>query len=441
MTRSPAPQQPPACLTIAGSDSGGGAGIQADLKAMEAAGAFGTSAITAVTAQHTQGVERSYVLPLEEIEAQIDAVLGDIDIGAIKTGMLGTTDVIELVRERVQEIPTPLVVDPVMVATSGDRLLDDSAESAYPKLIGEADIVTPNIDEAEVLTGGSIETTEDAIAAGESLLETGVGAALVKGGHLDVADVHDILVTRETIHEYRHPRVASRATHGSGCTLASTIAARLAHDDDIMDAVANSLASMERAVRYPIDIGEGPGSVHHMATVRNDAEKVRTFEAVHELVDALVRADVTPLVSEGGINVVGVTPYGEAIEDTAGVDGRITRTSMGIRTNAGITVGTRTQLARLLLDIRESHPSIRFGAACPLDTHVESALHSLDLAVTEISGNASDRGFDGTDWTDAEEAPAAILDRQEPSVTFLASEAAILQERLLAVAEHVETAP
>lgn len=445
MTREPAPQQPPACLTIAGSDSGGGAGIQADLKAMEAAGTFGTSAITAVTAQNTQGVERSFVLPIEEIQAQIDAVLDDIDIDAIKTGMLGTAEVINLVREAVEEATVPLVVDPVMVAASGDRLLDASAEEAYPDLIGNATLVTPNIDEAEVLTGESIDTKEEAIEAGETLLETGVEAALVKGGHLEEDDVHDILVTQETIEEFRHPRIASLATHGSGCTLASTIAARLAHGDELTEAVGNSLAAMERAVRYPIDIGDGPGAVHHLATIRNDAAKVRTFEAVHGIVDALVSADVARLIPEVGMNVVGVTPYGETIQDTVAVDGRITRTSMGVRTNAGIAFGASSHVAGFLLAVREHDPSVRFGVNCRLDGTIEEALASLDLSSEVVDLEVADVAEEQVVhaiFLDREAAPNAVVDHggvgREPMLTLLASDAATLRDRVLAIADYLE---
>ncbi|MFC6730727.1 bifunctional hydroxymethylpyrimidine kinase/phosphomethylpyrimidine kinase, partial [Natronoarchaeum mannanilyticum] len=266
--RRPAPDDRPVALTIAGSDSGGGAGIQADLKTMEAHGVFGTSAITAATAQNTTGVYGSHVLPVEEIEGQIDAVVEDFDVGGIKTGMLATAPVIELVAEKVAASDAPAAVDPVMVATSGDRLLDPDAEDAYEDLIAESAVVTPNADEAEVLTGEELETTADARAAGETLVKLGADAALVKGGHLDAEGeardaVVDVLVTDDGAERFEHPRIDTDATHGSGCTLSSAIAARLARGEPLRDAVAGGVRFMERAVRYHDDVGEGPGAVNH----------------------------------------------------------------------------------------------------------------------------------------------------------------------------------
>ena len=249
-TRQPAPDERPVALTVAGSDSGGGAGIQADLTTMAACGVFGTSAITSVTAQHTRGVESTHLLPVEEIEAQIDAVRDDFDLRAVKTGMLATAEVVETVTDYADEFP-PLVVDPVMVATSGDRLLQPEAEAAYEALIAESTVVTPNADEAAVLTGIDPADEADAEAAGEELVAMGADAALMKGGHVGTEDVVDVLVTAETVETFRHPRVDTEATHGSGCTLSSAIAARLAQGESVTDAVAAGIDLLARAVVTP----------------------------------------------------------------------------------------------------------------------------------------------------------------------------------------------
>ena len=261
--RAPSPERRPVALTIAGSDSGGGAGIQADLATFATHEVFGTSAITAVTAQHTRGVESSFVLPTDEIAAQIDAVVGDFDVGAAKTGMLATTEVVELVADRAADVDFPLVVDPVMVATSGDRLLDEAAERAYEDLIAEAALVTPNADEAEVLTGIAVEDDESAREAGEALLELGVDAALVKGGHVPGETVRDHLVTPEGVTTFEHERVDTDATHGSGCALSAAIAARLARGEDLEDAVDGATDFLARAVERHYDVGMGPGAVNH----------------------------------------------------------------------------------------------------------------------------------------------------------------------------------
>ena len=272
----PDPVRPPVALTIAGSDSGGGAGIQADRQAMTEYGVFGATAITAVTAQHTRGVESSFVLPVAEIDAQIRAVLEDFDVRAVKTGMLATADVVELVADHARSLEAPLVVDPVMVATSGDRLLDVDAETAYERLFEAATLVTPNADEAAVLTGIDVDDVETARRAGETLLEFGVDAALVTGGHLDAADgddadesdertVRDLLVTPDRTLTFAHPRIDTDATHGSGCTLSAAITARLALGYGLEAAVDAATDFVERAIRRHYDVGRGPGAVNPAA--------------------------------------------------------------------------------------------------------------------------------------------------------------------------------
>ncbi|MFB6243433.1 MAG: hydroxymethylpyrimidine/phosphomethylpyrimidine kinase, partial [Halobaculum sp.] len=194
--RRAAPDDRPVVLTVAGSDSGGGAGVQADLKTAAAVGAFGTSVVTSVTAQHTRGVESTHVLPVAEVEAQLDAVFDDFDVAAVKTGMLATTEIVETVAEYAAERDVPFVVDPVMVAASGDRLLAPEAESAYERLIAEATVVTPNADEAAVLTDIEPASEADLRAVGEQLVSAGASAALVKGGHVAGDPVCDVLVRR-----------------------------------------------------------------------------------------------------------------------------------------------------------------------------------------------------------------------------------------------------
>lgn len=265
------PRSPPVAATIAGSDSGGGAGIQADLKTMAAHGVFGTSIVTAVTAQNTCGVDGSYPLDPEEVQAQYNAVVGDFDVRAIKTGMLATAPIVETVTASVRSFEGPVVVDPVMIAATGDRLLSEAAEDAYGALIAESTLVTPNADEAAALTGTNIETTADAAAAGRALVDRGADATLVKGGHIAGETVVDTLVRREAdgvaVDRFEHERVDTDATHGSGCTLSSAIAARLARGDDLDSAVEASVAFMSRAVRYGVDVGGGSGAVNPLVDI------------------------------------------------------------------------------------------------------------------------------------------------------------------------------
>ncbi|ADJ16252.1 phosphomethylpyrimidine kinase [Halalkalicoccus jeotgali B3] len=434
-------------LTVAGSDSGGGAGVQADIKTMEAHGVFATSALTAVTAQNTRGVERSHVLPTAEIDAQIDAVLDDFEVGAIKTGMLATGEVVELVADRLAAYDGSIVIDPVMVATSGDRLLEPEAEAAYEALIGEATVVTPNADEAAVLTGTDPEDADDAREAGEALVGMGAEAALLKGGHLPTEDVQDVLVTDAGSRVFEHARVDTEATHGSGCTLGSAIAARLARGEALDGAVAGALDFMERAVRYPLAVGEGPGSIHHLAALRNRAAREPTAEEVQEIVERFVAADLRGLVPEVGLNVVGATPYAEGVSETAAVEGRITKTMSGIAPNRGVRFGASSHVARFLLSAREFAPDLRYAVNCRFDEDVEGALDALDAPVTEFDRAAepedvkakegSTMGWGARQAFDVAETPAAVIDRgevgKEAIVKLVAPDPETLIERTLTV--------
>jgi hydroxymethylpyrimidine/phosphomethylpyrimidine kinase len=271
------PVDPPVALTVAGSDSGGGAGIQADLTAMRAHGVFGASVVTATTAQHTRGVEDVNPLPADHVASQYAAVADDFDVAAVKTGMLATAEIVARVTEAVADAEFPLVVDPVMVAATGDRLLSPAAEDAYEDLIAAATLVTPNADEAAVLTGEPVETPADAEAAGRALVALGADAALVKGGHLDGESVEgdvvvDTLVRADVdsqsgpiVDRFETPRIDTDATHGSGCALSSAIAARLARGEQLPEAVDAAVAEMTEAVRRGYDVGYGPGAVNPMA--------------------------------------------------------------------------------------------------------------------------------------------------------------------------------
>ncbi len=372
-TRVADPTERPVVLTIAGSDSGGGAGIQADLKTIEATGGFGTSAITAVTAQNTTGVESSHVLPVGEIAAQIDAVRSDFDVRAVKTGMLATAEVVDRVADYAADLEVPVVVDPVMVAASGDRLLSEEAESAYETLIAEAALVTPNVDEVAVLTG--LEPTDEAgaIDAGEAIRSMGADAALIKGGHIPGSAVLDALVTAAGSETFRHPRVDTDATHGSGCTLSAAIATRLARGDSLVEAVETSVSFMARAVRYHHAAGEGPGPVHHLVGIRNDAARTATTETVHDAVERLPGSETDGLLVDPD-NVAAATPYAETVEDVAALDGGFTVTDGELVSGGAVRFGVADDLARILLDARESDPSLCVALECRLTTGLDAAL-------------------------------------------------------------------
>ena len=255
-------------LTIAGSDSGGGAGVQADLKTFEALGVFGTSALTAITAQNTRGVSRVDVLPPASVTAQIEAVAGDFTIGAVKTGMLATAEIVHAVADAIERLAlAPVVVDPVMIATSGDPLLAPEAVEAYrARLLPLAAVSTPNTHEAEALLGWPVRTLDDARRAAGAFLENlGGGAVLVKGGHLDgEADAVDVYADGVGEVLVRAPRIETTSTHGTGCTLASAIAAHLARGLPVREAVREAKTYLTEALRHAPGLGGGHGPVRHL---------------------------------------------------------------------------------------------------------------------------------------------------------------------------------
>ena len=263
MTASPMP----VAMTIAGSDSGGGAGIQADLKTFAAHGVFGTSAITAITAQNTLDVVSIAEVPVEVIGDQIDVVAQDIGVDVVKTGMLSSSEIIECVVAAIERnLLTPTVVDPVMVAASGAHLLQEEAVDAMrDQVVPLATVLTPNIPEAEVLADMDITSVEDMATAGAAMHDLGAQAVVVKGGHLASRDnaLVDVLVDAGGATEFRSIYVESTSLHGTGCTFASAIAARLALGDNVPDAVQSAQRFVMRAILAAPGLGSGHGPLNH----------------------------------------------------------------------------------------------------------------------------------------------------------------------------------
>lgn len=256
----------PRVLTIAGSDSGGGAGIQADLKTFAAHGVYGMSVVTAVTAQNTVAVTAIHAIPAAIVGAQLDAVLDDIGVDAVKIGMLGHAETIVAVADRLDRLPgVPIVLDPVMVSKSGARLLaEDAVAALLERLVPLCSLVTPNLPEAAILTGLEVGTEAERRRAGFALCREGAGAALIKGGHGEGDELVDLLCDGGRVTRYVHRRQPARSTHGTGCTLSSAVAARLARRAPLETAVAGALDYLQGALAAAFPLGAGVGPVDHL---------------------------------------------------------------------------------------------------------------------------------------------------------------------------------
>ncbi|SHH01194.1 bifunctional hydroxymethylpyrimidine kinase/phosphomethylpyrimidine kinase [Halobaculum gomorrense] len=264
----PVSREVPYALAIASSDSSGGAGVQADLKTMARLGVYGGSVVVATTAQNTTGVRSTHLLPTDEVRAQYDAVVDDVAVGAVKTGMLATVEGVRTVHDCLRSFDGPVVVDPVMVATSGDRLLEAEAVDAYRDLFAEATLVTPNADETAELVGERPSSSAARERAADRFFDWGADAVLFKGGHVndDSATVTDVLISdgEGGPTAVDAERIATDATHGSGCTLSSAVAAELARGASLSAAVERGIEFVRAGLREPARVGEH-GSVNHLA--------------------------------------------------------------------------------------------------------------------------------------------------------------------------------
>lgn len=439
----------PVALTVAGSDSGGGAGVQADLKTFEACGAFGTSAVTAVTAQNTRGVTASEVLDPETVREQVSAVTGDFDVAAAKTGMLGDAAVVEAVADALADAPFPAVVDPVVVAQSGDRLLTEAGlDAVRDDLLPEATLATPNVPEAELLAGVAVADEADLRAAADAVRDLGPDAVLLTGGHLD-GDPVDVFAGESTA-AFSRERVDTADTHGSGCTLSAAIAARLAHGDDRTTAVERGVDGVAAAIDSDLSLGTGAGPVDHRrvadAASRPDTSYPETADAVAAVRDVVadLEADWPPaLVPEVGTNVAVAPADATHPDDVVAVDGRLHATARGVRAAGGAEPGASSHVARFLLGVRARDPQVAAAANVRwTEARADALAARWDAETVDRTNEPAEA--DGTmDWTAAramdgrDSAPDAVLDPgavgKEAMVRVLAADADALAERLSAV--------
>lgn len=347
-------------LTIAGSDSGGGAGIQTDLKTITVLGGYGMSVITALTAQNTVGVQAVFELPLDFIEKQIDSVMEDIGVDAVKTGMLSSSPIVSLVASKIAQYRVKrLVVDPVMVAKSGDPLLKEEAQEALrEELIPLAFVVTPNLPEASVLAGMKVSNLKTMKDAARHIHGMGAKNVLVKGGHLE-GELVDLLFDGKAFFEFRGPRIPTNNTHGTGCTFASAIATELAKGSTIQEAVKRAKEFMETAIRFSLSLGKGHGPTNPYAMIARDAARSHVLGSLDAALETLKRNKIGHLIPEVHSNLGYALPYAEGHEDVAAFPGRITRVNDSIATVTGPAFGGSRHVARIILTLTKHDPEYR----------------------------------------------------------------------------------
>ncbi len=344
-------------LTIAGSDSGGGAGIQADLKAITLLDGYGMSVLTALTAQNTLGVQAIHEVPARFVERQIDSVLSDIGADAIKTGMLTNKEIVEVVAKKIEQygIET-VVVDPVMISKSGAPLLRKDAQKALIKrLIPLAWVVTPNLFEASVLTGMKVNSLEGMRKAAVQIWELGAKNVVVKGGHLKGKAI-DILFDGTNYAEIESPRIETKNTHGTGCTFASAIATLLARGEAVPEAVRKAKIFITMAIQSSFNLGKGIGPTNPSAYVLREMERYQVIQELKRAVEVLKEEKVGHLIPEVSSNLGYALPYAEGIEDVAAFPGRIVRFKDSVATLGSPEFGTSRHIANIILTVMKFDP-------------------------------------------------------------------------------------
>jgi len=339
-------------LTIAGSDSGGGAGIQADLKAITLLGGYGMSVVTALTAQNTVGVQGIHEIPSRFVERQIDSVLSDIGADAIKTGMLANQEIIEVVAKKIKQYRVKkVVVDPVMVSKSGAHLLRKDAQDALiKKLIPLAWVVTPNLMEASVLSGLKVNSLEGMKKAAQHIYRLGAKYVVVKGGHLRGKAV-DLLYDGKIFNEMEGPRIESKNTHGTGCTFASAIATLLARGNPIHEAVRKAKIFVTMAIQSGISLGKGTGPTNPSAYVLKEIERYRVIQELKRAIEMLREEKIGHLIPEVSSNLGYALPQAERMEDVAAFPGRIVRFKDSVTTSSDPEYGVSQHVANIIFTV------------------------------------------------------------------------------------------
>jgi hydroxymethylpyrimidine kinase/phosphomethylpyrimidine kinase len=422
-------------LTIAGSDSGGGAGIQADIKTITVLGGYGMSVLTALTAQNSMGVQAIHPVPPEFIAQQLDSVLSDIGADAVKTGMLFDRPTIKVVAEKLKRYEVEkVVVDPVMVANGGDPLLVPEAQDALARdIVPLSYLITPNIPEAGVLCGRSIQTDKDARDAARTIHGMGAKNVLIKGGHREGPAV-DILFDGENFFEFKKERVNTPHTHGTGCTYSAAIATFVGQGYPLKDAVGMAKDFIHTAIRFALPLGKGHGPTNHYAFFAREHDRYYVLESLKKELERLKGSPVAPLIPEVQMNFGYALPYAETARDVAAFPGRIIRLYNKIATMAGPAFGASQHIAAIILTVMRYYPEYRSAVNIRFSEELIIQCKKLGWTVrffdrTKEPKEIKDREGSTLEWgTDSvlaieEKVPDIIFDRgdvgKEPMIRIL----------------------
>lgn len=375
----------PKILTIAGSDSSGGAGIQADLKTILSLGGYGMSVITALTAQNTLGVHAIQPVDPNFVGRQIDCVLEDIGADAIKTGMLVNAKIVRLVAQKLRESGIEkIVVDPVIHSKKGTTLLDEDGQwAAVEDLFPIAFLVTPNIPEAEMLLDTKISDVTGMIRAAKALQKMGPRYVLVTGGHLPDTAV-DVLHDGAQHYEFTSRRVRTRHSHGTGCTLASAVATLLAKGLPLMECIDRAKQYLYRALRFSLTLGRGTGPTNHFASIARETARTQVIEELDKACDRLKRLNIAHLMPEVQSNLAYAIPFAESLQDIASFPGRIIRVGNTIDTLASARFGASRQIHHLVLAAMEYDPERRAAMTIAYSDSLAKRIKALGYTVAEF---------------------------------------------------------
>ncbi len=408
----------PCAMTIAGSDSGGGAGIQADVKTFAALGVHGLVVIAAVTAQNTRRVTGVMEMPPAFVAKQIDALMEDFDVSFAKTGMLGSADIIRTVGACAREYGLKLVVDPVMVSATGSPLMREDGPDAVRELLACAELVTPNAPEAEALSGLKVRDISGMRKAAREISKLGPRAVLVKGGHVKGKTVTDVLYSRGKFTEFSGPRLTVDRTHGTGCSLSSAIAAELAKGAELKSAITNARTFLADAIRGRLKVGGGIMPVDQMASLLRQAETSRAVAEVWKAANLLIEnQSFRKLIPEVGTNIAMALPGARQRSEVVGLSGRIVKSGDRAVVTGFPELGGSGHVANVVLAATRHDPEIRSAMNIRYSVENLRVCRSLGLALGSFDRGNEPRGVSTMEWgTDyairrSKKVPDAIFDR------------------------------